>query len=687
MWGREAVARLGVGTAAVVALVACSLVGLADRVEAADPLPPAPPPATFADGRVNLGAVAKAVVTGDVDGDDILDIVAAKQGTDTVAVALGNGDGTFGAAVEYSTGEEPDSVALGDFNGDDHLDIATANFSSSTLLASLGTVSIFLGNGDGTFAAAAAVSIPGSPYWVSTGDVNEDGNLDLSVATEWGTTGTAILLGNGDGTFATPFMARAGEKTEAAVLTDVDGDNHLDLVTVEAYASDGTVKVLLGDGAGAFSLDASLSTGTDNPMMVAAADLDGDGDVDLVAPTTFAGSVSVFLANGDGSFAPRVRYGNTADPESVAIGDVNRDTIPDIVLARDTGYSMVMFGNGDGTFTYFTQLGQQQQRGIAVVTGNFNGDSWLDAALVAHSSATVSPWVSVYVNTSMLALGAPVATAGSNGVTVTWTPPADVSTVTHYEVIVEGSGGMAPPPVVIYSPTNTSAVVTNLINGDTYRFRVAAHNAVGAGPLSAFSNSVVSATGLLAPTIGTATDDGMGGVRVSWTAPTADGGSPVTGYVVTPYIGYFAVNASVFNSTATTQSITNLDAGQTYRFRVRAINAASTSAYSKVTNAATAPPHMAPQAPTGATAVAGNAQATVSWTAPSHNGGSPITGYAVTAYIGYAPVQTRTFNSNAMTQVFAGLTNGTTYRFRIQARNGVGTGAFSKVSNPITPTA
>jgi predicted phage tail protein len=272
---------------------------------------------------------------------------------------------------------------------------------------------------------------------------------------------------------------------------------------------------------------------------------------------------------------------------------------------------------------------------------------------------------------------------------VTWTPPAEVSTVTRYEVIVLvlGSEGLAPPAAVTYSPTTTSAVVTNLVNGDAYAFQVTAHNAVGAGPLSGVSNSVVSATGLLAPTIGTATNDGLGGVAVSWTAPAADGGSPVSGYVVTGYVGFWGAVSAVFNSTATTQSMTNLQPGQTYRFRVRAINAFSTSARSKVTNPITAPQPMAPQAPTDATAVAGNAQATVSWTAPSHNGGPPITGYTVTAYIGYFPSETLTFFSNATTEVFTGLTNGVTYRFRVQARNDVGTGAYSKVSNPVTPTA
>jgi hypothetical protein len=97
-------------------------------------------------------------------------------------------------------------------------------------------------------------------------------------------------------------------------------------------------------------------------------------------------------------------------------------------------------------------------------------------------------------------------------------------------------------------------------------------------------------------------------------------------------------------------------------------------------------PATVPGAPTIGSATAGDGQATVSWSAPASDGGSPVTGYVVTPYIGYFPLAPVTFASNATTQVATGLTNGTTYRFRVQAINAVGTGAHSTVSNPVTPT-
>jgi hypothetical protein len=108
---------------------------------------------------------------------------------------------------------------------------------------------------------------------------------------------------------------------------------------------------------------------------------------------------------------------------------------------------------------------------------------------------------------------------------------------------------------------------------------------------------------------------------------------------------------------------------------------------SKVTNPVTPNP-TAPDAPTIIRdATAGDGTATINWTAPASDGGSPITGYVVTPYIGYSPQPSTTFNSTATTETLTGLTNGSTYRFRVRAINAIGTGPYSKVTNPVTPTA
>lgn len=187
-----------------------------------------------------------------------------------------------------------------------------------------------------------------------------------------------------------------------------------------------------------------------------------------------------------------------------------------------------------------------------------------------------------------------------------------------------------------------------------------------------------------APTILSAAP-GYGSALVSWAA-AADGGSPITGYWVTAYVGFFPTKLVAFGPTATTQVVTGLDNGVTYRFKVRALNSVGKSAFSSATNPVT-PVATVPGVPTIGGAVAGDGEATVSWTAPSFDGGSPITGYWVTAYVGFFPTKLVVSGSTDTTQVVTGLDNGVTYRFKVRALNAFGKSGFSDASGPVTPTA
>jgi hypothetical protein len=195
----------------------------------------------------------------DLNGDGKLDIVVAdfnSLGTPFgggVSVLLGNGDGTFQAAVLYNTGENPTAVAIGDFNGDAIPDLAVTDNKS-------GTVSILLGKGDGTFNLAGQFAAGGNPYGIALSDVNRDGNYDIIVTNYCELNGwqpvcvsdvfpldtVSVLLGNGDGSFqtATAYSAEIGPFLIA--VADLNGDGWPD-VTVTA---NGGVDVLLNKGDG-----------------------------------------------------------------------------------------------------------------------------------------------------------------------------------------------------------------------------------------------------------------------------------------------------------------------------------------------------------------------------------------------------------------------------------------------------
>ena len=154
-----------------------------------------------------VGASPQAVAIGDFNGDGKADMVTANTNSNTVSVLLNNGNGTFGAAQTYAVGVSPTSVAVGDFNGDGKLDIATANEGAyyAAYSAHGGSVSVLLGNGDGTFQPAANFSAGVNTQSVAVGDFNHDGKLDLATANEGtsyrGGSSVGVLLGNGDGIF------------------------------------------------------------------------------------------------------------------------------------------------------------------------------------------------------------------------------------------------------------------------------------------------------------------------------------------------------------------------------------------------------------------------------------------------------------------------------------------------------
>ena len=170
--------------------------------------------------------------------------------------------------------------------------------------------------------------------------------------------------------------------------------------------------------------------------------------------------------------------------------------------------------------------------------------------------------------------------------------------------------------------------------------------------------------------------------RVTWQVPGYDGGSPITGYSVS-YGDGTAHFVRVFNSTATSQIITGLPNGATYYFNIAAINAVGQGRYSPSsvgivvgTPAAPARPVVAP----------GNAQVRVNWKAPT-NSGSAITSYIVTPYAGPASQTARVYNASVLTALVAGLSNGVSYTFKVQAKNAVGTGPMSVGSAVVKPTS
>lgn len=353
-----------------------------------------------------VGSGASAIASGDFNGDGRLDLAVVNSTDGTVSILLGNGEGTFQPAVPYSAGNLPTAIAVGDFNGDGKLDLAIMD----SLSGGNSTVTILLGNGDGTFMPEAA-----PPFFtnailtsIAIGDFDGDGKLDLAVSytTDPYVSGVgveaqanvSILPGNGDGTFGTPLSvwSNLGVSSLSMAVGDFNHDGKLDIVTTDSTFE---VVVLRGNGDRTFQspVTSAVSPALSSPnsgIPIVVGDFDGDGNLDVAMPLVDVeempneGSITVMLGKGDGSFYKSTYpfSGQNLAAQGLALADFNGDGYPDLAVTTPSyGTTNVLLGIGDGTFL----APASTSSGFGVVAGDFNGDGRMDLAITQRGEVQI----------------------------------------------------------------------------------------------------------------------------------------------------------------------------------------------------------------------------------------------------------------------------------------------------------
>jgi parallel beta-helix repeat protein len=370
-----------------------------------------------------VGTSPMAVIAADVDHDGDLDLASANETSADVSVLLGNGDGTFGAALPYGVGTTPVAICCGDFNDDGDPDLAVANSASNNVSILLGNgssgfgsasnyatdigpngiccadfsfdgvldlatssgiadnVSVLLGNGDGSFGLDSSYSLNTTPEGIVTGDVNNDGIFDLATANQSNT--ITILFGNGDGTFDTTGAYTTASSPRELCCGDFDGDGFLDVAT--ANEGSNNVSILVNDGAGGFNSPVNYSVGV-NPYAIITSDFDGDGRMDLATVNESGGSVSILRGDGDGTFQPSSEYVTGDNPQWIFGGDFDADGDIDLCTADQADNAVSILLNSDGLEVIATDPSQYEV-GVSInatVTAVFNLE--LDPATIDSTS-------------------------------------------------------------------------------------------------------------------------------------------------------------------------------------------------------------------------------------------------------------------------------------------------------------
>ena len=352
-----------------------------------------------------VGDHPMSLLSTDMDGDGVADLLSADELSDYLSFLKGFGDGTFRRTQTIVAGSKPTGLAFVDVNHDNFPDIVASNFLSQN-------ITVNLGNGMGVFGAKIGSPVSATPFGLAVGDWNGDTHID--VATVNTTLDTiSVLRGSGTGTFGNLTTIPVGDAPNDILAADFNADNILDLAVVITNAA--SVQIWRGNGSGGFTLNLTLAIGASSaPESATAADLNGDTRPDLIVCARGTHQVKVYIANGAGGFNAPVNLSTGYGPRAARADDINKDGFQDLLITQSyisgTGELAVLTGNGSGSTWSAASIVSTGPVPNQLVTGDYNKDGNLDvvtANLTGNSLSILSTNASgAFVMADKVALGA-----------------------------------------------------------------------------------------------------------------------------------------------------------------------------------------------------------------------------------------------------------------------------------------
>ena len=358
---------------------------------------------------LTTGTNPDSVDVGDVNGDGRVDIIVANYTSNNVSVFLGNGNGTYQTPLTFSVSSNPTSVVVDDFNNDCKLDIATSSFSSNDICVLLNTG--IDGANTVSFGPQILSAAGNGIKALAKLDFNGDKNVDL-ISVNSKSNNISLLLGNGDGTFSIRKTFAVGTNPVALAIGDLDGDGCPDVVVANQGSNNFSVLICNDIPACVFERQAIYDLGS-SPSSIALGDINSDGILDVVATNKGDNNVSLLLGNGDGTFKCQTTLSVGTAPCSVALGDLNSDLNLDIVTANgDSNNISILLGNGNGSFNRQINYASPTMP-CFVKLANLNGPCFpqLDIIVADYDSNNIR----ILINTALNSNGSPISVPGSGG--------------------------------------------------------------------------------------------------------------------------------------------------------------------------------------------------------------------------------------------------------------------------------